>query len=342
MPQVRKALKNSKKFNAPAEIMSFLAATKNDLNNVLRVVWNHPQGPLWAAMYTKYVVHRGYWREAIPLIQKDPEACLWFAKNHIESSWLPGEETMKKDPEVWSRYLAFCEPNIENAIRFSQDRIERGFWGEFHTDRFEGVLKDLKSADPSTPLLGLLKNHKFSGSYWALLYCVRMEHRWGEAEEFISNYTENIVRYASSVVRGRWPMGEEALLNYATPEEILSYCRRVVRDRWEGGEKRLARDGFIALEYAEEFLFRWWPEAEQGMIDFLVKSTDTNTCSFYFLDKLVKYIIKYRKSRWLKFEVKLQCLLGNLKKMEEECWIREDDTAFARKIAKSYYNHFLI
>ena len=94
-----------------------------------------------------------------------------------------------------------------------------------------------------------------------------MGERDRDVEEFLLEdaYTEElIILYALYVIEGRWPEGEQRLLNNDYGEYIIKYARQVIQDRWPEAEEVLLeqRRPTDLLNYAVDVIQGRWPEAE--------------------------------------------------------------------------------
>jgi hypothetical protein len=114
---------------------------------------------------------------------------------------------------------------------------------------------------------------------------VRRRAQKGEQVQFES--PENAYNYALLTVKGRWPEGEEIILQSGKPWVITNYAKNIIKGRWPEGEAAILklddkeRDRW-AKDYAVEVIKGPWPEAEK------IIAKDPTSAFFYARDALKK------------------------------------------------------
>lgn len=75
-----------------------------------------------------------------------------------------------------------------------------------------------------------------------------------------TNESEDIYDYAFSIIRGRWPEGEEILAS--DPYYSYKYAREIIKGRWIKGEAAIASNADYAFRYARDVINERFPKGE--------------------------------------------------------------------------------
>ena len=86
----------------------------------------------------------------------------------------------------------------------------------------------------------------------------------GDILELLSKNPRWAFTYASEVVKGRWPEGEQAIIKY--PQWACNYARDVIEGRWPEAEQAISKEPLPAYLYAKGVIKGRWPEGEQAII----------------------------------------------------------------------------
>jgi hypothetical protein len=70
------------------------------------------------------------------------------------------------------------------------------------------------------------------------------------------------VKYATQVIRGRFPEAEPYILKGNTPFLVYDYAKYVINGPWPEGEHIILQDLYTTMMYIIQVLKRRWPEAE--------------------------------------------------------------------------------
>ena len=226
------------------------------------------QDPRTAAEYARDAIG-GRWPEAEPFIIQDPSSAANYARDVIKDRWPEAEPTIAKDPRT--------------AIEYAKSVI-KGPWPE--AEQWMGV-QDI----------------------WSAIRYVSevLRKRWPKLEQALlqtdtkAHYgRSNIVDYVVATGMGRWPEGEQKLLEEANPATLYNYATRVVGGRWPEAEPIIARDMHHMIEYATRFVKGPWPEVEPAIL----KSNS---------DNIFAYITRVLKGPWPRFE---RAVLKSLSKFQ--------------------------
>lgn len=104
--------------------------------------------------------------------------------------------------------------------------------------------------------------------------------RWPEAEQVIASSASSALDYAEHVIGGRWPPGEPAILKRPTmptpwsydredhTELAVKYATHVLKTRWPEAEEMILLDGDSGdlRVYAEQAIRGRWPAAEKKIL----------------------------------------------------------------------------
>ena len=69
--------------------------------------------------------------------------------------------------------------------------------------------------------------------------------------------------YATDILKGRWPEGEEAIAT--NPDWAYHYAGYVIRGRWPEGEAAIATDPYWSYHYAKDVIRGRFPEGEEAI-----------------------------------------------------------------------------
>lgn len=132
-----------------------------------------------------------------------------------------------------------------------------------------------------------LKNGKYTaaGNYTKI-----QGKRSSKIEAEVLKHPEAIMHYCDTVIKGRWPEAEEAIMQ--DPEAIEKYTSKHFRyERWPEAEPMLLTNTKAALNYAKRsFNGQRWPELEHAILT----NTNDDTAS----ETAFKYTVESSKQRW--------------------------------------------
>jgi hypothetical protein len=74
-----------------------------------------------------------------------------------------------------------------------------------------------------------------------------------DVSEYFYKYAVDIINYAKDVVKGRFPEGEQAILDSGNPIMACDYAIEVLKSRWFEAEDLIGSDLKVASLYAEHF-----------------------------------------------------------------------------------------
>jgi len=80
---------------------------------------------------------------------------------------------------------------------------------------------------------------------------------------FLEKYIHNkyrLVYYSRSIIGGRWPEAEPAIMT--DPEYAFLYSYEIIRGRWPEAEPTIIKDATYAYRYSCDVIKGRWPEAE--------------------------------------------------------------------------------
>ena len=87
--------------------------------------------------------------------------------------------------------------------------------------------------------------------------------RWPEGEKIIASDLWIAVDYARHVIKSRWPDIEKPILNSKDPSLAYDYARFVIKGRWPEAEKLILTSPRAAGYYAFGCIKKRWPAAEK-------------------------------------------------------------------------------
>ena len=243
--------------------------------------------------------------EKVILSQKNPESCVYYAEKVIKDRWKEAESILIEDfkingniDQIWNYVCKVVRgrwEEVENFIAPSQysfeyaSKIVKGRWdlGEVHfvnslelARSYSKILKSTNVADSDQIIENaLLKGvekliENKSKNLWRnpadtlYDYCVDIRRsRWPEAEHIIAQ-SNNVLIYAKSFVREKWPIGEPYILDLAMKSSfhlnpIIDYSTNVLKDRWPEAEPQVLTRIDLAYGYAKCVVKGRWKEGEE-------------------------------------------------------------------------------
>lgn len=175
------------------KITKFLEGASEDL--MLRIIAADAESSYDHAMKEKrdkfgWLPGRPFrWEPGEAAISKDADYSYRYARDLIEGRWEPGEEIISKDANY----------SYEYALHIVKGRWEPG--------------EKAISGD----------------AHYSMKYAELLGHRFVLGEESISKSGADALKYARSIVRGRWEAGEEAIGE--SPELMYLYAKDVFKGR---------------------------------------------------------------------------------------------------------------
>jgi hypothetical protein len=88
-----------------------------------------------------------------------------------------------------------------------------------------------------------------------------------EINEEIANlmHSDGILVYAKRTIQGRWPLGEQILLQRGVAIHLMIYANEIIHDRWVEAESIIRINSSAAYEYARYVINDRWPEGEEAI-----------------------------------------------------------------------------
>lgn len=230
-----------------------------------------PQSALWMSRVTGTRVP-----EYEAQIMQNAHTAMEYARDTIGARWPEAEAIIAKDPRAATEYAK---------------EVIKGRWPE--AEKWMGV-QDM----------------------WSAIAYVKdvLKDRWPVLEEALLSAAKNpndyyghsnITNYCVAAQMGRWPEGEQKLLEEANPRNLFEYVTKVVGKRWLEAEPIIAQDMDTMLRYAEKFVRGPWPEVEPAVL----KSNS---------DNIFAYINKVLRAPWPRFERAILKSLGKFKPASDE------------------------
>lgn len=76
-----------------------------------------------------------------------------------------------------------------------------------------------------------------------------------------------VVSYTKNCIKGRWPIGEQALLKEQNPLHLLEYANKVIEGPWPDAEETISKRHFLALEYALNLVKGRFPKGDPAILN---------------------------------------------------------------------------
>lgn len=207
------------------------------------------QSPGDAASYAAEVVGARV-PEIEPLVMRDARAALLYASRVLHARWPEAEPAILGDEYALADYVRELVP-----VRWPEceEVLSTNTTGLF----MDYVTRIAKCRVPVAERLILETNN----AYDALRYATEViRGRWPEAEPLLMRHPNTAAGYAAQILRRRWREAESVILGDA--RSASGYAVNVLRSRWPEAEAVIRTDPYAASEYAESVLGGRWPEAE--------------------------------------------------------------------------------
>lgn len=118
-----------------------------------------------------------------------------------------------------------------------------------------------------------------------------------DREKKILTNPDNALRYARTVIRGRWPEAEHIFIK--DPEKAYIYAMTVIKGRFPAGEDIILTSPKYIYSYATDVLKKRWLDGEKALLK-IVK----NQLDFYWLTEYLRYVVFSKPgNRWMAGEV---------------------------------------
>lgn len=237
-------------------------------------------------LYTKNVINKNNigaplrWLEAESIIAKDPTSSVRYAQDIMLERWKDFDaERIISESAVWAPIycesfglseddlLTNAEPismfseDLENAIDLldHQTTISEAWNGPFPIPDFKlmtpiKTVQFLNSYDVAheykAEICDLAKPFILKSAYASYLYAQDIiGTTWPEGEPIILTSPRATCEYCIHV-KGSWPDGEKALMNFKDADACADYACAVLEERWKEAENIIKTDPRKALDYA--------------------------------------------------------------------------------------------
>jgi len=158
------------------------------------------------------------------------------------------------------------------------------------------AIKKARNGIPLTrwELGGIADNPSYALEY--ALHVVR--GRWELGEAAILRSANTAFSYACNVLGSRWEAGEEVISSCA--HSSLAYASEVVRGRWELGEAAILSEFEVALKYVKNIVRGRWAPLEEKVLSFVRRGKKWRWESSS--DVVVNYLKAVGRPRWPELE----------------------------------------
>ena len=156
--------------------------------------------------------------------------------------------------EINTQYIRFQRFDLSNLLLKMYDHYinDKKHEPEFHM--FWDIISSMYESysdyvySLSTYEFNLLKQISCKNAYSATRVAIAIDERIPELEPLIATSARNACDYAENVLKGRFELGESAIIK--NPGYAVEYARYTLKGRFELGEAIIATDARCSYDYA--------------------------------------------------------------------------------------------